>query len=90
VLLGACRDAPAESVTRTQYIDVMAALRKLDMETATAAEFNPRRDSILSAAGVTDSMLVAFARRQAQDVGAMAEIWDSIALRLVGDDTIMR
>jgi hypothetical protein len=90
VVLGACRQGPAEPVTRDQYIDVMAALRKLDMEAATAAEFDQRRDSILSAAGVTDSMLVSFARRHARDLGSMAEIWDSIAMRLVVDDTIIR
>jgi hypothetical protein len=88
--LGGCRSEPPESVTRTQFIDVMTALRKLDMETASPAEFDPRRDSILEAASVTDSALVEFSRRHGRDVAFMAEVWDSIAMRLAAEDTIMR
>jgi hypothetical protein len=89
-LAAGCRAEPSEAVTPTEFVDVMVALRRADLETASPAEYNPRRDSILRAAGVTDSALVDFARRHGRDVAFMAELWDSIALRLSSEDTIVR
>lgn len=89
-LAAACGTEPTEPVTRSQFIEVMAALRAVDMATDGTAEFNARRDSILGAAALTDSALVDFARRHGDDVTYMAEVWDSIARRLAGADTIMR
>jgi hypothetical protein len=68
----------------------MVQLRKADSDTDDPAVFGARRDSILREAGVTDSMLLAYARVHGGDVAHMAEVWDSIARRLVREDTIPR
>jgi hypothetical protein len=51
-------------------------------QTPDPEEFQARRDEILARHGVTDSALVAFARRVGRDPERMALIWDTIAARL--------
>jgi hypothetical protein len=62
---------------RGAFIDVMIQLRQAELDADTAG-FGARRDEILASAGVTDSMLVAFARVRGPDAAFMAAVWDSI------------
>lgn len=90
LLAAGCEAEPTEPVTREQFIDVMTEIRRIDMDTDAAAEFDTRRDSILRESGVTDSALVDFARLHGREIGFMSEIWDSIAKRLASEDTVPR
>jgi hypothetical protein len=78
VMAGACgSDGPAV-MDGGEFIDVMIELRSAELEAADDEAFAARRDSILEAAGVTDSMLIEFARVRGRDVAYMAAVWDSI------------
>jgi|SRR5690606_4379060 len=91
LLLAGCRSRGEETtITRDQFIDVIVQLRMADMDTDDPAVFAARRDSILREAGVTDSMLLAYARVHGGDVAHMAEVWDTISRRLIRADTIPR
>lgn len=69
-------------MSREQFITVVTDLRKAAMETTEPAEWQARRDSILDAAGVTDSALVAFAAAHGERIPYMLEVWDTIEGRL--------
>jgi hypothetical protein len=75
-------DDGAPAIEPSTYVDVMVALRQADDRTLSEAEFVERREKILQEAGVTDSMLVRWARAHGEDVRFMAELWDSINARL--------
>ena len=90
-LLAGCRNPPAEpTITRDQFVDVIVQLRQADSETDDAGVFDARKAEILGDAGVTDSMLLAYARVHGDDIALMAEVWDTIARRLVRADTLPR
>lgn len=90
MLLPGCRADAGDALVRDRYVDLMVALRELARDSDVPEEFYVRKDSVLRAAGVTDSMLVAYARRHGRDVAYMAAVWDSVAQRLIDGDTIMR
>lgn len=91
VVLAGCRsDAEEQTITREQFVDVIVDLRQADADADDPAEFATRRDEILREAGVTDSMLLAYARVHGGDVAHMAEVWDTISRRLIREDTIPR
>jgi hypothetical protein len=75
--LAACGPAEPVVMERGAFIDVMIELRRAELDTLTA-DFAVRRDEILAGAGVTDSMLVEFARVRGRDATFMAAVWDSI------------
>jgi len=77
-----CTDATSGPVSRDAFIDVMVELRQAAHAVRDSTVFALRRDSILRAHGVTDSMLVEYVRRSSADVRLMAEIWDTIDARL--------
>jgi hypothetical protein len=74
---GACGPDEPTVMDRGAFIDVMIQLRQAELDADTAG-FGARRDEILASAGVTDSMLVEFARVRGRDAAFMAEVWDSI------------
>lgn len=83
-MLGACAEEPQGPDLETDtFIDVMVQLRRAQTYQTTPAEFEQRRAEILREAGVTDSVLVQWARVRGTDVTFMAEVWDSINARLV-------
>lgn len=88
-LLVGCGDAPSEPISRDAFIDVIIALRQAADGVRDSAVFAARRDEILRAHGVSDSMLIQYVRRHSRDVQMMAEIWDTIDARLaVPSDTM--
>ena len=91
VLIAACGGGAEETtITREQFIDVIVQLRQADVDTDDPTEFAARREAILTEEGVTDSMLLAYARVHGGDISHMAEVWDSISRRLIREDTIPR
>jgi hypothetical protein len=76
-VIAACGPDEPVVIERGAFIDVMIELRRAELDTATA-DFGARRDEILASAGVTDSMLVEFARVRGRDATFMAAVWDSI------------
>jgi hypothetical protein len=74
---GACGEEEPEVMDRGVFIAVMIELRQAELETDEST-FAARRDEILVGAGVTDSMLVEFARVRGTDAAFMAAVWDSI------------
>lgn len=78
VVAASCGPEAPETMDRGSFIDVMIELRQAELDTSDAEEFAARRDEILAGAGVTDSMLVAFARIHGPDADYMAAVWDSI------------
>ena len=86
VTAAACtREASAPQLEPETYVDVMVALRRAHRQTASAAEFQTRREQILREAGVTDSLLVEWVRTRGTDVELLASLWDSINARLASD-----
>jgi hypothetical protein len=90
-VLAGCRSEPEqETITREQFVDVIVQLRQADAATDDPAEFEASKATILGDAGITDSMLIAYSRVHGSDIAFMAEVWDTIARRLVREDTIPR
>lgn len=88
-LVAGCRRGPSEpTITRDQFVDVIVQLRQANADDP--GVFEARKAEILGEAGVTDSMLLAYARIHGGDVAHMAEVWDTIARRLVRADTLPR
>lgn len=86
-----CRSEPEQvTITREQFVDVIVQLRQADAATDDPAEFEASKATILGDAGITDSMLIAYSRVHGSDIAFMAEVWDTIARRLVREDTIPR
>jgi hypothetical protein len=87
VLIGfgsACeRDPEGPQLEPETFIDVMVQLRRAHEQAASNSEFELRRDSILSAAGVTDSTLVQWVRTRKNDVPFLTALWDSVNARLI-------
>jgi hypothetical protein len=77
LLGGACGEEEPEVMDGGVFIAVMIELRQAELETDEAT-FAARREEILLGAGVTDSMLVEFARVRGTDATFMAAVWDSI------------
>jgi len=73
------------------FVGVMIDLREALRDSVDAVGFAARRDSILLAAGVTDSMLIEFARRHGRDATYMAALWDSVdqVVNEVKQDSLM-
>lgn len=69
---------PAERFV-TALVDLRLAAREAEGDTIPAA----RRDSILSAHGVTDDDLLEFARVRGSDPSRMSAVWDSVELRIL-------
>lgn len=63
----------------TVFVDLRLAARGAEGDTIPAA----RRDSILSAHGVTPADLLEFARVRGRDPSRMSAVWDSVELRLL-------
>lgn len=78
ILTVGCAPEAPPTMDRDAFIDVMIELRKAERESGDETAFAERRDEILGAAQVTDSMLIAFARIRGRDPGFMAAVWDSI------------
>ena len=90
-MLAGCRSEPEqETITREQFVDVIVQLRQADAATDDPAEFEASKATILGDAGITDSMLIAYSRVHGNDIAFMAEVWDTIARRLVREDTLPR
>lgn len=79
-----CRGGdPADPVlSRDQFVDLMVAIRRADLDTDTDTAYLARRAAVLDSAGVTDSALVHWVERHASDFAYMAAIWDSIDAKL--------
>ena len=83
VALPACEREPQGPDLRAEtYIDVMVELRRAHTPQMSPAEFEAKRAEILAEAGVTDSLLVQWARAHGRDVALMSAVWDSINARL--------
>jgi hypothetical protein len=78
VLAQGCGPEAPAVMERGKFIDVIVELRRAEHEGVQVAQFEVRRDEILEEAGVTDSMLVEFARVHGRDAEFMAAVWDSI------------
>lgn len=81
--LSACGRAPASGLDREVFEQVMVDLRRAELETDSAG-FEVRRDAILKAAGVADSLLLGFVRAHASDLEYMVDVWESIDRRVNG------
>jgi hypothetical protein len=94
VLLGAagCRggDPVEPTLSRDQFVDVMVAIRRADLDTHTDSAYLLRRASVLDSVGTTDSALVQWVERHASDFAFMAAVWDSIDAKLSATADSMR
>lgn len=81
--------ASAAELTRSEFIDVVVALRtaeielrdELDDDSALDARYQAARDSILEAYGISAGELYAFVELN-RELKAQDEVWDSITQRL--------
>ena len=78
---GGCRAPTDEGLTQETFVTVVAELRQASA-LSEPEEWEVRKREILDAAGVTDSMLMAYVRRHGDRLPAMLEVWDSVAERL--------
>jgi hypothetical protein len=85
-----CGDgAPVGPIPRVTFIQVVAELRRAAMEASSEEDFQARKERILSDAGVTDSLLVEYVRVHGGRLEHMAEVWDSIDVRVQAvEDTL--
>lgn len=77
----ACRAPTDEGLTQETFVTVVTELRQA-AALSEPGEWEMRKREILDAAGVTDSMLVAYVRRHGARLPEMLEVWDSVAERL--------
>jgi hypothetical protein len=82
LLLSGCGSEPIAPIDRDTFVQVMAELRDAGRTLSDTSAFDARRREILDAAGVTDSMLMAFVRIHAPNAEYMAEVWDSVDARV--------
>jgi hypothetical protein len=81
VFAGSCRAPTDEGLTSEAFVAVVTELREA-AALSEPGEWDGRKREILDAAGVTDSMLVAYVRRHGGQLPQMLEVWDSVAERL--------
>jgi hypothetical protein len=81
--LPACtRDARNGGLTEQRFVAVLVELRQAARVHPDPEEFAFVRSDILDRHGVTDSALVAYARRKGPDVERMLALWERIAEEL--------
>jgi hypothetical protein len=73
---------PDPGMSTEQFIEAVVTLRQAAQQTGSVEEFEARRQQLLEASAITDSMLLQFVRVHGHDVQRMTEIWDSISARL--------
>lgn len=81
------RDRAPEGLTRSEFIEVVVALRNAEIEleapdSVYEARFRTRRDSILDAHGTTQRALYEFLNRH-PDLQYMDAVWDTITQRTI-------
>ena len=81
VAAAGCRAPTDEGLTQETFVAVVTELRQA-AALSEPGEWDARKREILDAAGVTDSMLVAYVRRHGDQLPQMLEVWDSVAERL--------
>jgi hypothetical protein len=78
------------ALSRDEFVDVMVAIRRADIDTDTDSAYLLRRAAVLDSAGTTDSALVEWVERHASDFAFMAAVWDSIDAKLAARADSMR
>ncbi|HUH12520.1 MAG TPA: hypothetical protein VMK65_05400, partial [Longimicrobiales bacterium] len=88
-LLGAClllsgcgRDAGAADLSAEQFVTVYTELRHAERVAADAGDFQSRKSDILARHDTSEEELMAFVAAHEEDVGFMAQVWDSVQARL--------
>lgn len=82
-LPAACGPAPEEVMTWQEFVDVYADLRAAELRAPEAVITEAKRDSVLSAHGVTEEDLLAFAERYGDNVTFMEGVWGAVENRMV-------
>ena len=83
VLPAACGPAPEQVMTWQDFVDVYVDLRAAELRAPEAVITEAKRDSVLSAHGVTEEDLLAFAERYGNDVTFMEGVWGAVENRMV-------
>ena len=83
VIPAACGPAPEQVMTWQDFVDVYVDLRAAELRAPEAVITEAKRDSVLSAHGVTDEDLLAFAERYGNDVTFMEGVWGAVENRMV-------
>lgn len=82
VLQPACGPEAEEVMTWQEFVDVYVDLRTAELRAPEAVITEARRDSVLSARGVTEEDLLAFAERYGSDVTFMEGVWGAVENRM--------
>ena len=82
VLHPACGPAAEEVMTWQEFVDVYVDLRAAELRAPETVITEARRDSVLSARGVTDEDLLAFAERHGDNVTFMEGVWGAVENRM--------
>lgn len=85
--MAACTSDPLTVMDRGTFIGVVAELRQASRAATDEADFEMLKSTILTEAGVTDSMLVEFTRFYGHRADFMAAVWDSVDRTLNPVDT---
>lgn len=83
VFPAACGPPAEELMTWQEFVDVYVDLRAAELRAPDAVITEPKRDSVLSAHGVTEEDLLAFAERYGDDVTFMEGVWGAVENRMV-------
>ena len=84
-LLACNRNAPVgepSGLSRNQFIDIYVQLRQAQTRATTAQEFEQMKKRIFEKAGVPESALQKYVKEHTNDVGTLADVWDTISNRL--------
>jgi hypothetical protein len=84
-LLACNRNAPAiepSGLTRDQFIDIYVQLRRAQTRAKTAQEFDQLKKQILHDAGVPEDVMQKYVKEHGNDVGTLADVFDTISNRL--------
>lgn len=83
VLVVACEgDAPTTTVDRETFIETYVELRLAALPSPDRKITPERKQEILSARGITEDDLLAFAESYGRDVNAMVAVWTEVEQRI--------
>lgn len=84
-LLACDRGAPVAEpggLSRNQFIDIYVSLRRAQVRSQTAQEYEELKQQIFREAGVSEESLQKYVKEHANDVQILADVWDTISNRL--------
>jgi signal transduction histidine kinase len=77
----------AGELSRDNFTAAYVALRRAQLQNPTPAAFEAAKRQILEQHGVSEDDMMDFVQRHSRDVQYMAELWESLELRITSPDS---